>query len=163
MHWRVVKSQMRTLWSSEPDAKYRCSFGWNLTVHGVRSWPCSVHCSRQVEQLKTLTCARAAAHGGRRQHPPCGRARSHRPSAGMGHTQESARANRVVAMRARKQLAVAGEGERNVIAAPARLLYPLACGPPQKFYREAVHRVVPLALGKQPKYVALKSSAAPAV
>mmetsp|Transcript_18108 Transcript_18108/g.45405 ORF Transcript_18108/g.45405 Transcript_18108/m.45405 type:complete len:209 (-) Transcript_18108:213-839(-) len=55
MHCRVWRSQMRTLWSSEPEARYRRCFGWNLTVHGVRSCPRSVQSSRHDEQLNTFT------------------------------------------------------------------------------------------------------------
>ena len=52
-HSLVVTSQMRTVWSSEPDASSRLLCGWNLTVHGVRSWPVSTHSTVHVAQRNT--------------------------------------------------------------------------------------------------------------
>ena len=52
-HCRVVTSQIRTDWSSEPEAGSRLLCGWNLTVQGVRSWPVSTHSTVQVAQRNT--------------------------------------------------------------------------------------------------------------
>ena len=52
-HCLVTVSQIRTVWSSEPDASKRLLCGWNLTVHGVRSWPVSTHSTFQVAQRNT--------------------------------------------------------------------------------------------------------------
>ena len=55
MHFSVRRSQMRTVSSSEPDARMFRSRGWNLIVHGVRRWPRSVHWSDHEAHRNTLT------------------------------------------------------------------------------------------------------------
>ena len=54
-HCSVRRSQMRTVSSSDPDARTCLSRGWNLMVHGVRRWPRSVQKSCHEAQRKTLT------------------------------------------------------------------------------------------------------------
>ena len=99
-HCLVLTSQMRTVWSSEPEASRRLLCGWNLTVHGVRSWPVSTHSTVHVAQRNTcpgrggrdhaatrdraasLHTAVAAASGGAREaggtRPPRHSARARR-------------------------------------------------------------------------------------